>query len=159
DVPGFPGGRLEGRLGALARPVVRRTLAGAAAVAPNSEVLRALAVDFMPAVAAKTVVIENGVDPAAIAAAPAESGGPELALVCVGQLIERKRVDLAIDAVHHLASAGVPVKLTVVGNGPLRAALARRARSLGLAGAVGFTGRLPRGEVRAVLAAADVFVM
>ncbi len=153
DVPGFQHGRLEGRIGAIARPVIRWTLARADAVAPNSEVLRSLALAFMPEIEAKTTVVANGIEEESIAAVPASSGGRTLRLVQVGQLIERKRVDVTIDALARIPDA----TLTVIGDGPLREALEARARPLG--DRVTFTGHLPRAEILARLRAHDVFVM
>jgi glycogen synthase len=159
DVPGFPGGRLEGAFGVVARPALRRALSGAAAVAPNSEVLRGLALAFMPEVAGKTTVVPNGIDEASIADEPASSGSRTLELVQVGQLIERKRVDLAIEAMRALERAGVPARLTVIGDGPLRGALEAQAAELGVGGRVWFTGHLARAEIPGILRASDVFVM
>lgn len=154
DVPGFRNGRLE-RLGAIAQPVIRWTLDRADAVAPNSRALRDLALAFMPEVAPKLTIVANGIEAESIADTPARSGERTLRLVQVGQLIERKRVSVTLDALDGLPDA----RLTVIGDGPLRGPLEDRARELGIAGRVTFTGHLPRAEILARLRAHDVFVM
>lgn len=55
-------------------------------------------------------------------------------LLCVGRLVSDKGIDLLIDALGSLAEVGIAPSLTVVGEGPERAALGARARGLGLAG-------------------------
>ncbi|MBY8872419.1 glycosyltransferase [Micromonospora sp. PLK6-60] len=77
----------------------------------------------------------------------------EVLLAHCARLSPEKRPDLAVDAVARLRRAGVPAVLVMVGDGPLRPALARRAEGL----PVTFTGFLPdRDAVAAVLASADV---
>jgi hypothetical protein len=72
--------------------------------------------------------------------------------VCVGRLVRGKRVDLVID---HVASQGSPrSRLVVVGDGPLRASLERRARDLGVDAR--FVGRTTRPRALAWIAAADL---
>jgi teichuronic acid biosynthesis glycosyltransferase TuaC len=87
---------------------------------------------------------------AALRASLALGPGERLA-VAACRLIPSKRVDLAIAA----ASAS-QVRLVVVGDGPERPALARRAEELGAK--VTFTGALPRREALAWMGAADVLV-
>lgn len=72
--------------------------------------------------------------------------------VAVSRLVGPKRVDLAIDAVGHVANS----HLIVVGDGPMRASLQARARHLGAR--AHFTGFLARQEALAALAAADVLL-
>lgn len=79
-------------------------------------------------------------------------GENERLAVAVGRLIASKRVGLAIDA-----AARVPgLRLVVVGDGPERAALERRAAGSGAR--VTFPGNLHRREALAWVAAADVLV-
>ena len=89
-------------------------------------------------------------DPA-VRAGHAPSGAVLLALC--SRLSVEKRPDLAIDALAALRRAGVDAVLVIVGDGPLRAALARRAYGL----PVHFAGFLPdQDAVSALLASADV---
>lgn len=77
----------------------------------------------------------------------------ERALVTVGRLIATKRVELALAAARELAGAA---RLFVIGDGPERASLARRAAELGARAS--FLGALPRREALAWVAAADGLV-
>jgi alpha-1,6-mannosyltransferase len=77
----------------------------------------------------------------------------EVLLVHCARLSVEKRPELAVGALARLRRAGVPAVLLMVGDGPLRATLARRAADL----PVHFTGFLPdRAAVAALLATADV---
>ncbi|HYN94030.1 MAG TPA: glycosyltransferase [Pilimelia sp.] len=79
----------------------------------------------------------------------------EVLVVHCGRLSPEKRADLAVDAVAELRGAGVPAVGVVLGDGPRRAALVRRAAGL----PVRFLGFHPdRAAVAAVLASADVAI-
>ncbi|NLU80091.1 glycosyltransferase family 1 protein [Micromonospora sp. HNM0581] len=81
------------------------------------------------------------------------AGPAEVLLVHCARLSVEKRPELAVDALAQLRRAGVPAVLVMVGDGPRRAALRRRAAGL----PVTFTGFLPdRRALAAVLASADV---
>ncbi|MBV8687662.1 MAG: glycosyltransferase [Alphaproteobacteria bacterium] len=98
---------------------------------------KALARGFPPE---RTMTLHNGVDLARFAAPPA----PEPGLVLhVGRLVEKKGTALLIDAL-----AAVPgARLVVLGDGPLRTRLERRAERLG--GRATFLGAVPPDEVGA----------
>lgn len=68
-------------------------------------------------------------------------------------------LDLLIEAVADLRSRDVPVRALLVGDGPERAALRRRARELGVEDVTYFTGRVPAAQVRQYHAILDVFVV
>jgi glycosyltransferase involved in cell wall biosynthesis len=77
----------------------------------------------------------------------------------IGRLEDRKGQEQLLMALRALAARGNgsrPQGL-IVGDGPLRAALVERARSLGVAADVRFAGTV--GDVRPMLAAMDVFVL
>ena len=100
---------------------------------------------------------------AAAAAGPADAtrpDGPPLRLVATMRLAPRKRavplVDLVAGAASRLPSGAV--RLDVIGDGPDRGRVAARVARHGLTGAVTLRGRLPRAEVRAAYADADVFL-
>ncbi|MFG2056740.1 glycosyltransferase [Micromonospora sp. NPDC048930] len=77
----------------------------------------------------------------------------EVLLVHCARLSMEKRPDLAVGALVRLRRAGVPAVLVMVGDGPLRPTLARRAAGL----PVHFTGFLPdRTALAVLLASADV---
>lgn len=72
--------------------------------------------------------------------------------VSLGRLIESKRVDLAIEAVSRMPG----MHLVVVGDGPERAALERRAERHSRS--IRFLGDVPRAEALGILAGADVLL-
>jgi glycosyltransferase involved in cell wall biosynthesis len=75
--------------------------------------------------------------------------------VFVGRLTEQKALPVALDALARVSAA----RLVLVGDGPERGALERRARQLGIADRVEFRGSLPRHEVLRVLAGARAAVL
>jgi glycosyltransferase involved in cell wall biosynthesis len=89
-------------------------------------------------------IIDCGVDLGAFAPRP-RGEDPIPHFVCIGSLIERKRVVPLADAFAGLGGG----RLTFVGDGPLRAALESRPD-------VDVTGRLPHDEVPGWIARADV---
>ncbi len=110
--------------------------------------------------------IPNGVDTGRfVPADPAERRRRRRALglppvpvvVYAGRLAREKGVDVLVDAWAEARRRGVVATLCVVGEGPERAALERRARDHGILGAVRFAG--PAADVAPWLAAADAFVL
>jgi glycosyltransferase involved in cell wall biosynthesis len=84
----------------------------------------------------KIVTIACGVDRQRLEGVVAREGAHEL--ICVGRLLSHKRVDVAIEALAALVRGGYDVRLSVVGEGPERAALEALARSLDVAHRVTF---------------------
>lgn len=76
----------------------------------------------------------------------------ERTILCAGQLIERKRVDLVIDAAARLGR----VALRVAGDGPLRPMLESRARESGVDAE--FLGRIDHEELLREMSRCSVFV-
>ncbi|MCV0402617.1 MAG: glycosyltransferase family 4 protein [Chloroflexi bacterium] len=102
-------------------------------------------------------VVENGVDARGLASAkPADS--PVDALF-VGRLIDEKRVDLLIDAIALLAPRFPEVSCAIVGTGPERERLARRATERGVAERVNFLGEVSTPDLRRQLRAARMLVL
>lgn len=98
------------------------------------------------------------VSPGAAAARRVPSVG-ELKVLWVGRLLDWKRVDTVIDAVAMLRAGGdVPVSLTIVGDGPERARLERRALRRGGA-AVRFVPRVDIRRVRELMSEHDIYVL
>ncbi|MBT3942163.1 MAG: glycosyltransferase family 4 protein [Chloroflexi bacterium] len=75
-------------------------------------------------------------------------------LICVGRLVEAKRVDLLIDACR---DAGQPCDLLIVGDGPERAAL--EAYAADSFPQTRFLGHLEGDDLSVALAASDLFVL
>ncbi len=86
-----------------------------------------------------------------------EHGGTTL--IGVGRLEQVKGFDLLLDALALVHESMPMADLVLVGDGPERDSLDRRARSLGVRERVEFTGRLAPGVLKERLAAADVFVL
>ena len=78
--------------------------------------------------------------------------------VVVARLTAQKRITLAIETTAFLASCGHDLPLTIVGDGPERAALERQVERLGISAFVRFTGALPPAEVIGHLARADLML-
>ena len=99
-----------------------------------------------------------GVDPAALPFVPRSHDGGPVRLVSVARLVEKKGIEYAIDAVAQLLREGLAVDYTVVGDGPLRAALEARSASHGAGDRIRITGWRDRAEVASILAAAHLLV-
>jgi len=109
------------------------------------------------------VTVPNGVAPLtdrmtrdeARRAVGATSGQP--VVLTIGRLTHMKGQWHLIDAVPYLAGRFPQLAVVLLGDGPLRDSLARRAAALGVARNVCFAGHRP--DARRLLAAADVFVL
>lgn len=98
---------------------------------------------------------DSGIADTLAALPPAVHEGRNGDFVFVGRLIELKGVDLAIRALARTAS---DIRLTVIGDGPERGALARLAEKLGVAERVRFTAWMSTEEIGARLRKARGFV-
>ena len=78
--------------------------------------------------------------------------------VVISRLLPSKRVDLALGAIAVLASGGHDFPLTIVGDGPERAALEQQSSRLGIHALVRFVGARSRHDARAYLERADVML-
>jgi alpha-1,6-mannosyltransferase len=85
------------------------------------------------------------------------AGEGQILLVHCGRLSAEKRPQRSLTTLASLRAAGLPVRLVVAGDGPLRARLVRRATRTGLP--VTFAGFLSgRADLAALLASADVAI-
>lgn len=99
-------------------------------------------------------VIHNAVPLGRVGAVPAEVAAlPGPLVVSVGRLVPWKHMDGVIDAV-----AETSASLALIGNGPLRGALAARAKEK-LPGRHAVVGPLSHADTLAVMRSADVFVL
>jgi glycosyltransferase involved in cell wall biosynthesis len=98
-------------------------------------------------------VVRNGVPPPG-APAPLPAGVAPPVVVAAGRLVAQKNHERLLLAARHVRELGVPATFLVAGDGPLRSALAARARELGLADAVRFLGA--RDDAPGLMAAADL---
>jgi glycosyltransferase involved in cell wall biosynthesis len=142
------------RLHRFYRPLGRRALERAGAVVAVSAAERDLLVHDFPAIAARTVVIPNGVTRRAPDTQPRPpTSGP--VLLSLGRLERYKGVDRVLHALVHVPAE---VRLVVCGEGPDRTRLELLARTLGVAERVSFLGRCADTEVAGWLAACTALV-
>lgn len=107
----------------------------------------------------KLGVLRTGIDIDAFAwRAPRDPQQLPVRLVLVARLVEKKGVRWAILALAHLLRRGRQLELTLVGEGPLRAALQQQVRDLGIAEHVHWRGELSNTQVIGELRNADVLL-
>ncbi len=107
----------------------------------------------------KLRIVHCGVEPARYGGGPGGRGGAGTAdIVTVCRLAPLKGGAVLLEALARPGAAG-EVRLTVVGDGPARAALERAAAAGGLGGRVRFTGYRSQDQVAAHLAEAGIFVL
>jgi len=80
-------------------------------------------------------------------------------LYSVARLVEKKGIDVLVEALGRLRDRGVAFRCRIVGNGPLTEPLTRRARELDLEGDIEFLGGQPQERVKELFGEADVFVL
>lgn len=83
----------------------------------------------------------------------------QFTFVSVGNLIERKAMDVTIKGFAELCKTNDDVKLILVGDGPQKDALKKLVDELHLTGRVEFAGRLDRHAIKEVFAKSDCFVL
>ena len=86
------------------------------------------------------------------------SYGPQLRCLYVGRLLEWKGLHLALLAVQRAAEQGVPVHLTLIGDGPARRGLQLSALQLGVAEQIEWIPWLPHDEVQRLFHQHHVFL-
>ena len=139
--------------------------------ATRNAALRSARHVFCPSAYLRDVALRWGLDPERVSVLPnpapelpdlpsreelrAEFGLEGNALVFAGRLGPQKALGTALEALVDVPDA----TLTVVGDGPERAGLERRARELGLEGRVSFLGSMARGQVLRLFRAADASVL
>lgn len=111
---------------------------------------------------ADVAVVPNGIDADRWAPAPGDGTPPDgpVRLVATMRLAPRKRAVPLVELVAAAARRLPPgsLHLTVIGDGPAGDAVRARVAALGAGDLVDLRGRLPREEVRAAYADADVFL-
>jgi glycosyltransferase involved in cell wall biosynthesis len=140
----------------LTSPLADRILSVSAAIAHDL-------VERYGIAAARTVVVHNGIDAWAFrpgrgaAAVRAELGVADgrRVIVMAGRMTAQKGWDVLLEAAARLAVVRSDLAWVLVGDGPLRAVLTRRAADLGVAAR--FTGA--RSDMADVLGCADVVVL
>lgn len=78
--------------------------------------------------------------------------------VFIGELIERKKPSVIIDALFH-AFGKTGYQITFIGEGPEKDNIVSKATAYGIFENISFTGKIPRTEITKYLDAADCFIM
>ncbi len=106
----------------------------------------------------KVVVIKVGIDLDRFTVADPTDRVPGR-IVTVGRLSSEKGQSVLLEAVAQLRSRGCSPELVVIGDGPLRADLERRAAELGIVDLVDFRGPMAPADVLDELSRADLFCL
>jgi glycosyltransferase involved in cell wall biosynthesis len=91
-------------------------------------------------------IVHCGIDATRFLPRPPRRPGP-LRLITVGRLDPMKGYHVLLEAIAALGQEGCAVELEMVGEGPERAALEERVRSLGLLGRVSLSGAVSQDEI------------
>jgi glycosyltransferase involved in cell wall biosynthesis len=121
----------------------------------RSQLMRASASESWP----KLRVVHCGIDCDRFDAEPAPGGSGRLDVLFVGRLVADKGPQLALEAVHLARAQGRDARLTLVGDGPERNRLERRASELGLGDVVSFEGSVGQDRIRDYYSECDVFCL
>jgi glycosyltransferase involved in cell wall biosynthesis len=87
------------------------------------------------------MVVPNGLDLQQYRSTPLSTNGAAL-IVGIGSLIEVKRWDRLLDGAAWLKERALGFSVNIAGSGPLRGALEKRARQLGIADRIQFSGQV-----------------
>jgi N-acetylgalactosamine-N,N'-diacetylbacillosaminyl-diphospho-undecaprenol 4-alpha-N-acetylgalactosaminyltransferase len=146
-----------GRMAMVSRALVRWTYPCADRIIAVSDGVRQTLIDDFAVAPERAVVIHNPVDVDAIrllGAAPDSVGATSADWVTMGRLVANKNTALAIRA---FAESGLPGRLFVLGDGPMRTELADLARKKGVSDRVIFAGFLS--NPYAVIARCRAFIL
>jgi glycogen(starch) synthase len=110
-----------------------------------------------PEINGRSSVIYNGVEITDVVPAPLSFDPPRI--VCIGRLVHKKGFDLAIEAFHSIVARFPQARLTIIGDGPLRAELMQQAAALGLCDTVEFMGEVKPEDVFSLIDRSTVAVL
>lgn len=146
------------------RPTVEAVTAADGVVAVSQDIAEHLAHMGVPADRLRVII--DGVDrrvfhPGAKTDARRAVGLPDgpPVILFIGGLVGVKAIDVLLDACGVLNREDFPVRVVIVGGGPLGAKLEQQAATLGLVDRVRFTGMLPQHTLPDWYRAADLFVL
>ena len=107
----------------------------------------------------KLIYVPLGIDATEYAVGPPRTVASPPRLLCVGRLAPEKGQALLLEAIAALSAEGRPVQLRLVGDGPDRAWLEKRAAELGIASNVEFAGWVDQAWLMTLYSEADLFVL
>jgi colanic acid/amylovoran biosynthesis glycosyltransferase len=137
--------------GGVVRRLKKLVLRRAAASVPVSGEIGALLADLGPV----TSPVPMGVDVARIRSEAGERRPEPGRILFVGRLVQKKGVDLLLEAASRLPEA----RAVIIGDGPLRGKLEDLASELGVSGRTEFLGQQPRQDVMSQMARAAILVL
>ena len=108
-------------------------------------------------VRATTVYVPGKAPPPGMVSRAPDPGGQRI--LSVSRLEANKRIDWLIEAVAGLAGSGAAIRLDIVGDGPLAAALRRQAEAAGIGDIVHFHGFVDDATLETLYARATLFAM
>lgn len=139
----------------LLKPFGERTLKKADKIIAVSEYEKALLMKHFSLDSEGITVIPNGIDYSEFSGLRKKKHDSHVILY-VGALFDYKGVQYLVETLPRLAHN---VELEIVGSGPLRSYLEKRAHELGVHDRVSFHNNLPRNELLQKYAEADVFAL
>jgi teichuronic acid biosynthesis glycosyltransferase TuaC len=141
----------------VTRRLVRSTVRGADGVITVSEDLRRLAIG-LGAEAEKVVTISNGCDTSVFCPGKRDASDDEIVLY-VGAFLEAKGLGELVEAFGAVARRRPRARLVMIGDGPFRGEIVRRAVAAGISDRIQFTGVQPSTVVGDWMRAAGVFCL
>jgi colanic acid/amylovoran biosynthesis glycosyltransferase len=106
----------------------------------------------------KLIYVPLGIDAAEFAPMQHPASSPPK-IVCVGRLAAEKGQSLLLEVVGALNQTNHPVQVTLVGDGPDRNFLERRAAELGISSLIEFAGWVNQDRLLAIYSQTDLFVL
>jgi glycosyltransferase involved in cell wall biosynthesis len=140
------GGDLYGLQGKLFQQIKRWIIKRSQRLTVVSHAMKDAVVD-MGVPANKIFVISMGVDLKERFVPTSHKKRASKKLLFVGRLVEKKGLNILIDAMPRIVSLFPDVQLTVAGSGPLEADLRKQCRSLGLSDHIAFLGSQPQSKL------------
>jgi len=145
---------------AFQKKCIQTTYRCAGKIVAVSSALEKQILRIFPEAQGKTTIIHSPVTKQMMAPAGVDSrSAPDFTFIAVSLLRAEKRIDILINAFARLVKLGVPAKLKLVGDGPLRSSLERLARRLNLGDRIEFRGYLTREQVAEELLGSNCLVL
>lgn len=139
---------------------VREVYRHAGKIVAVSSALEMQLLRIFPEAQGKTTTIHNPVAMQMAAAKSVDRGkDTDFTFITVSLFRAEKRIDVLLNAFAGLVGLGKSVKLKLVGDGPLRRVMKRRALRLGLEDRIEFSGYLTREKVAGELGRSDCLVL
>lgn len=141
------------------RAMIRKAAAGAAHIVTVSEALK-LAIEDLGIASGKISALRNGVNLDLFQPGDKQTACEQLQvhspmILSVGNLVDLKGHHLVIESMKDLPG----IHLSIIGEGPMKSALAEQIHQLGLTDRVRLVGAIPQPELRTWYSAADALVL